>query len=148
MPTESKVRGLPGDLVLVPITLRGAGAAAPVVELGPKGRPLAAASATSGASGVTTTRAAAGDYTLTLSERPGIFLGMVAGRGADAPAAATARTVSFENDTAFVGAADTTAGRQIRIFVTDVATPAAAELAATDVVCLLLVFAAYESRPA
>lgn len=142
------VNGQPAGLTPVLVRLRGAGAAAPLVEVGPNGEvPTAQASATTGVTGVTTTRAAAGDYTLTLREKVGRFVAMTFGYGVGTPSNVTPRHVQYEEDTAFSGT-----GLTIRIFhvtpATDAAAAAASDMAATDVLSLILWFNTIGLNPA
>lgn len=142
------VRGQPVGLVPVVIRLRGAGAAAPVIEVGPLGKPTVA-SATSGFSGATITRAATGDYTLTLnSEPPGVFQIMTTGHGTSTPSATTVRSLDYEEDTAFVFA---TTPRSIRLFhvtpATDTVAAAASDMASTDVWGIVLWFRSVGTNP-
>lgn len=127
----------PAGIVELFVRLRGAGAAVPVIEMGPNGFPETTASAVAGAAGFTISRAAAGDYTMTFSELPGKVVGWRAQHARDVPGAATARAVQIDWDSNN-SALDPTAlaFRQLRIFVTDPGTeavaPAAADLAAND----------------
>ena len=141
------VKGQPAGLVAVLVRLRGAGAAAPLVECGPNGEvPDASASATSGVTGLTTTRAAAGDYTLTFKEKPGKFMCVTPGYGVGTPSATTPRFVQAEEDAAFEGTAQT-----IRMFhvtpATDAAAAAASDMAATDVLYLIFWFRTIAANP-
>lgn len=135
MRQTSPVRGQPIALVPVLIRLRGAGAAAPVVEVGPNGNTRAAASATSNECGVTTSRAAAGDYTISFgSEKVGALVYVSPTMGSDVLSATSKKDVNWESDSM------TATGTTFRILVvtpsTDAAAAAAADLATGDVVGL------------
>lgn len=142
----SNMRMQPMGMMGVLIRLRGTGAAAPAIEVGPHGKP-AVASATSGLSGATITRAATGDYTLTINERPGVFMGLVPlGYGVSTPSAVTPRFMQYEEDTAFSGT-----GRTIRLFhvtpATDAAAAAASDMATTDQATFILLFLTIGTSP-
>ena len=141
------VRGQPSELVPVLVRLRGAGAAAPLVEVGPNGEaPTASATAATNKTGVGISRAGAGDYTLTLAERPGKFMGMTMGMGVSTPSATTPRFVQYEEDNAFTGTSNS-----IRLFhvtpSTDAAAAAASDMASTDVHTLVFWFRQHAINP-
>jgi hypothetical protein len=127
----------PAGIVELFCRIRGAGAAAPLIELGPNGEPDTAALAVAGQCGFTIARNAAGDYTLTFSELPGKVYGWRAQHARDVPGSATARSVQFDWDSNNPALDPTAlAFRQLRLFVTDpgteAAAPAAVDLAAND----------------
>lgn len=141
--STSPVRAQPIGLVLCLIRLRGAGAAAPTVEMGPNG--VVTATSPAGAAGVTSSRAGVGDYTLTFSEKPGVYVGSIPMHRASTPSATTKRFVEVEEDTL------ATTSQALRVLcvtpATDAAAAAASDLASTDVVDLLLVFRTSGTNP-
>lgn len=108
--------------------IQGAGAAAPTLVVGPVGT----------GKGATVTRAAAGDYTLTVSEKPGVYMGARAFHTGNATLTATTKKdVQVEDDLI-------SGGNAIHLFVTTPATDAAAaaafELTTADFVLIEVLF--------
>ena len=142
MRTPKPIYGQPVGCVLVFVRLRGAGAAAPVVELGPNGEP-ATASATSGASGVTVVRNGTGDLTLTFKDPPGSLEGVgFMFHGEDTPTATTRKEMEWDSNSAATVSGTRDISTNILTFTpsTDLAAAAAADMAATEVMGLLAVF--------
>lgn len=121
-------RCAPEGVVSYFFRLQGAGAAAPTLVRGPGGL----------LKGATVTRAAVGDYTLTLPEKPGLYLGARGFHTGNATLTATTKKdVQVEDDLI-------SGGNAIHVFVTTPATdaaPAAAfELTTADFVLVEVLF--------
>ena len=122
----------PSGVIGMTVVLRGAGAAVPTVEMGPRGEPPSG-----GASGVTMARSSAGVYTLTLTERPGKHVGTIVSHSIEGtPTATTARLVQVDRKMGtglFVGIYVSNPG-------TEAVAPSLVDLATTDRVTLILLF--------
>jgi len=125
-------RTQPGSLVDVVIRLLGAGAAAPTVEMGPRGEPPSG-----GSSGVTSARSGVGTYSLDFgTEKPGKLVSWHWGYGNTTGAVGTGVPKNVVIDTDSMDGTDNVLNYQI--CATD--TGVAAELATTDKLCLTLTF--------
>lgn len=126
------IKSQPSGLVEVVLRLLGAGTSAPVVQMGPRGEPATGASA-----GVTSARSGVGTCALDFgTEKPGKLVAWNTGYGNTTGAVGTGVPKSLVVDTDSMDLTDNILNYQI--CATD--TGVAADLAATDVMCLVLYF--------
>jgi hypothetical protein len=117
------IKAMSPELVIVPVTMTGTGAAAPTKTLG---------------AGVTLSRVSAGKVRLTFNEHVGTYVDTIGMVSAATPTATTTKWVQVEHDTY------TAAGKTLDVYFTtpstDAAAAALADLAATEKCVLLVLF--------
>lgn len=146
MRSAGPVRSQPAGFIEVYVRLRGAGAAAPLVELGPYGEdPTPSAT---GEAGVQATRAGVGDYSLVFpTEKPGALEHVSCAHGHTVPTATTSKIVEFDEDSMAAGPT----GLTFRILVvtpaTEAVAAAAVDLTSSDVLWITLRFRTIAVNP-
>lgn len=138
-------RSQPASFINVRIRLRGAGAAAPLVEMGPHGEPPTASA--TGNAGVQATRAGVGDYNLALPEKAGELEHVSCQHGHTVPTATTHRIVEFDEDSMAAGPTGLTLRMLVVTPATEAVAAAAVDLTSSDVLWITLRFRTSKANP-